>query len=489
MDDATDTNPINTQTKSLSRASDPGSPRSAAIAWFVAVLAFLGVVAIQHGVFAPPEVAKSATAALAAPPPDDQVLQTSKMVIQLHAIMGDTARVEGGQFADMLDQDSKDPVVQFRAAIVEAELSGPEPATTHLKKLDVAAKDDDGNAYVSEHDATILAGNRDAVLQILTQGTKSLSTEQQESLTRFHGYYGDLILTYDKPDTDPARAKLVGGGGTIMVIVGIVTLVVCTYAILGLIMMILFFVRLANRKIVPAFRAPTPGGSVFIETVAIFFSSFVVLQVGTHYLPASIRPSLDAKLGLQWLLLAIPFWPLLRGVSLTDFRRQLGLVAPKGLLHEIGAGAFAYFAALPLLAVAFVITVVVIMVLKAIGTQPHVHNPIQDLVQQSSPLTLILFYTLATIWAPLTEEMIFRGALFRQLRGRLSAALAAPLSALFFALMHPYPLPLLIPIFTLGLTFALIREWRGSLAASMTAHFIHNFTLLTISIIVVESMK
>jgi membrane protease YdiL (CAAX protease family) len=469
--------------------SDSGTPRTATFAWIVAILAFICVVAIQQGLFAPHEPKKITTASLVAPSDDDPVLQTSKMMVKLRVVIGDPDRKEGKQLTSFLEQESKDPVALFRSAIVEAELAGPESASTHLKDLDFAAIDDQGARFVAEVDEASLAGNRDTVLQILSQGTDSLSEEQRKSLTDHHGYYGDLILSYDKPNTDPARARLVEGGGAILLVIGIIILVVAVYAILGIVMMILFFVRLGRGKVVRAFVPPAPGGSVYIEAVALFFSSFVALQASTHFLPDSIRPGINAKLMLQWVFLVIPFWPLVRGVSGTDFRRQLGLIAPKGLAHEIGAGAFAYFAALPLLAVAFVITILLVILLKSLGHQSNLHNPIQDLVSQSNTLTLVLFFTLATIWAPLTEEMIFRGALFRQLRGRWAVLIAAPASALFFAFMHPYPLPLLIPIFTLGLIFSLMREWRGSLAASMTAHFIHNFTLLTISIAFVEAMK
>jgi membrane protease YdiL (CAAX protease family) len=32
--------------------------------------------------------------------------------------------------------------------------------------------------------------------------------------------------------------------------------------------------------------------------------------------------------------------------------------------------------------------------------------------------------------------------------------------------------------------FAFMREWRGSIIAPMTAHFLHNFTMLTIALTV-----
>jgi membrane protease YdiL (CAAX protease family) len=93
------------------------------------------------------------------------------------------------------------------------------------------------------------------------------------------------------------------------------------------------------------------------------------------------------------------------------------------------------------------------------------------------------------VWAPLTEEAIFRGALYRHLRGRAGTAVCTIATALVFGLMHGYALPLLIPIITLGVIFALMREWRGSLVASITAHFLHNATVLTFGILMFQAMK
>ena len=45
------------------------------------------------------------------------------------------------------------------------------------------------------------------------------------------------------------------------------------------------------------------------------------------------------------------------------------------------------------------------------------------------------------------------------------------------------------PLISLGFMFAFMREWRGSLIAPITAHFIHNFSLITFMIIFVQLIK
>ena len=66
---------------------------------------------------------------------------------------------------------------------------------------------------------------------------------------------------------------------------------------------------------------------------------------------------------------------------------------------------------------------------------------------------------------------------------------AALVSALMFGLMHGYNILLLGPVITLGFVFALMREWRGSLICTMTAHFMHNATSLALVLMFMQAIK
>ena len=78
---------------------------------------------------------------------------------------------------------------------------------------------------------------------------------------------------------------------------------------------------------------------------------------------------------------------------------------------------------------------------------------------------------------------MFRGALYHNLRSRWGIVGSGFISGLIFATIHPQGL-LAIPALTaMGFGFALIREWRGTLIASMTAHSLHNGILITTLIV------
>lgn len=245
-------------------------------------------------------------------------------------------------------------------------------------------------------------------------------------------------------------------------------------------------VLLVGGKLRRHFQPPAPGESVYIETAALFFLAFLAVQTIGQFILPRLHLGIGARLGTQWLLLLVPLWPLVRGVKFSAWREQIGWHAPRGVWREVGAGILAYFAALPLLFLAIAIAYIVLVVQAAMAgkhmTPPE--NPVHEIIGGASSGVLVLLFTLAVVWAPIVEESIFRGAIFRQLRARMGLLLAAGISAVAFGTMHAYPLPLLLPVITLGFTFALTREWRGSLVAPMVGHFLHNATLLTLAIMV-----
>jgi membrane protease YdiL (CAAX protease family) len=92
--------------------------------------------------------------------------------------------------------------------------------------------------------------------------------------------------------------------------------------------------------------------------------------------------------------------------------------------------------------------------------------------------------------APLAEEILFRGLVFRLLREKIGAAVAIPASAALFALAHlPYwaisgdkagaALAVgLGSVFLLGALFAALFHWSRSLWAPLVCHFLNNLIIL-----------
>jgi membrane protease YdiL (CAAX protease family) len=106
-------------------------------------------------------------------------------------------------------------------------------------------------------------------------------------------------------------------------------------------------------------------------------------------------------------------------------------------------------------------------------------EPLRALKQESQELTKSLqgnavawILVLAVVAAPLFEEYIFRGLVFKGLRRSMKPVFAILASAAIFAIVHP-PLSF-VPVFGLGVAAALAFEGSGSLLAPILAHMLYN---------------
>ncbi|HEY5627497.1 MAG TPA: CPBP family intramembrane glutamic endopeptidase [Nitrospira sp.] len=96
-----------------------------------------------------------------------------------------------------------------------------------------------------------------------------------------------------------------------------------------------------------------------------------------------------------------------------------------------------------------------------------------DLVWGSPSVTMVSLLEYV-IFAPLFEELAFRGLLFAILRRKFRFFPAALISALIFGLAHGYGLVGLIAVCWSGVLWAWIYEKTGSLAPGILAHAINN---------------
>jgi uncharacterized protein len=78
------------------------------------------------------------------------------------------------------------------------------------------------------------------------------------------------------------------------------------------------------------------------------------------------------------------------------------------------------------------------------------------------------------LFAPVFEEIVFRGLLYATLRRRLAWPLAATLSAGIFAIAHGYGAAGFGSVFISGLLWAIAYERTGSLLPNMAAHVLNN---------------
>jgi len=92
-------------------------------------------------------------------------------------------------------------------------------------------------------------------------------------------------------------------------------------------------------------------------------------------------------------------------------------------------------------------------------------------------LEMGLMAFLIVLVAPVCEEIVYRGFLFRYLNKRVSMGLAISLSSVVFALMH-MNLYSFLPLFILGVALCLVYKLSGNIVSSITVHALFNLVNL-----------
>ena len=178
------------------------------------------------------------------------------------------------------------------------------------------------------------------------------------------------------------------------------------------------------------------------------------------------------------LVMFVPLWPLLRGVSWRELREALGWHRGQGVAREMGAGVLGYLAGLPVVALALLATFILTRLLKSSAS-----HPISDEVLNGGVWIRVFLVVLAAVWAPVIEETIFRGALYQHVRSWAGVVGGVLITGFIFAVIHPQGVIGLPMLMALGCNFAVMREWRGSLIASMVGHAMNNAMVTTILIL------
>ncbi len=130
----------------------------------------------------------------------------------------------------------------------------------------------------------------------------------------------------------------------------------------------------------------------------------------------------------------------------------------------------AFLAAIRVLAALLPVMVVVVLLLALFGIATNEH-PVSGLVfADADPLQLAAIGVSVAVLAPLGEELIFRGFLYRALRMRLGVLPTLFITSLAFSALHPS----FGPYFVLSAAFCLAYEWTGSLWTSILLHGLWN---------------
>jgi membrane protease YdiL (CAAX protease family) len=287
-----------------------------------------------------------------------------------------------------------------------------------------------------------------------------------EGFVRRHGWFARLALSHGLPDDHPTRRALLRDANQTFLGISIATFGALAAILAGIVLLPVGLSLLARGHIGFAYEPPprTPSDIVWLQTTVLLLAGVIVAALVGGW--------------SMWALVLVPLWPLARGVGGAEWRAGLGLSRGRGIVREAFAGFVGYLAGIPVFAAGFLATV---YLARVIG-EPVSHPAIGEAGDPSARLHLFLA---TCLWAPLVEEAVFRGAFQSYLRPRMSRLLAAAVTGLVFAFVHPQGLAAIPALMSIGGWFALLREWRGTLIPSLVAHAMHNAALVSLTVFVV----
>lgn len=242
---------------------------------------------------------------------------------------------------------------------------------------------------------------------------------------------------------------------------------------------------LAGKKWARFSPTAIPRG-IMLESFALYLGVMAFGEIGGMWIHSSI------SYASFLLAVVIPFlWPFCRGVKWRDFTRSIGWHRGEGIVREIGAGCLGYLKVMAIASVGIFLTLVLSTsvglidgggeaaegAMNAAPPGPQTH-PIVGWIYTGGLKERLLCLFLAAGFAPVFEEIFFRGALHRWLRGRFGFLASALLTGAIFAALHPQGWMAIPALAAIGVGFSLLRESRDSLIAPMTAHAINNGVLV-----------
>ncbi len=104
-----------------------------------------------------------------------------------------------------------------------------------------------------------------------------------------------------------------------------------------------------------------------------------------------------------------------------------------------------------------------------------------NIVIEPTKSEIILYVVVLTVFAPIWEELLFRGILFKKLSQRFSTLTSIVISAFIFTLGHPLTVGSLLYIFGMGICLAYTYKKTKNLLVPIGIHLLNNSFYLLVN--------
>ena len=421
----------------------------------------------------------------------------ARVLIGLRELWGGAMGGDQKIYADAKSLNAGPVSQRLRFVVLAGELQGPAEALKVLDQFDELIERERAQLTPRQKSLRDNLGRLYADYQRHRYDAPSVTDEDRRQLRASLGWFGDLALA---PAGDPdAAEQIVALAGTpaaaglhdacpdpqgreqvlqsakrtaiaflamIATATGFLFLGFCGLLVVS----VLFLLHVLRGGL----ECGTSPAGVYVETFALWVLLFYGISRGLRSLELGQFSLIWGGLAELGTLAALA-WPVMRGVPWRQVREDVGLTLGRRPAAEPAIGLGCYLMGYPLMLVGFLIT----LALMAIQQMLSGRSP-DDLVGPSLPshpiemplasgdweLRLQIFF-LASFVAPIVEETMFRGVLYRHLREltchgftAISIVFSGLVSSFIFAVIHPQGLLAVPMLMALACGFVLAREWR-----------------------------
>ncbi len=389
--------------------------------------------------------------------------------------------------------------------VLAGELKGKQEARTQLEKLDEASEEHGMTPDAEDTKIEALLRRLYAEQPEGQPEEPSLSEKEQERLRQDLGWFGDLALAPPWGENAAARQQVLAPARLAALVNLAAALFMGLLIVVGAVLLVLLLLLWLLGVIHAQFRSGAGHAGIYAETFALYLLLFLGIGHGGGYLLRRLPGETLKQWGLFFsgaaalLSLAALAWPVIRGIPWQRVRQDVGLYLGRRPVLEPVLGLGCYATAWPLLLIGLLLSFGIKMVRQRMMGPPDPFGPTGDpahpmmqIVTSHSWLLWLQAFVVAGVVAPIVEETMFRGVLFRHLReatarfGRVVSFLASALAVSFvFAVIHPQGIQGVPVLMALAFSFALAREWRSTLLPSMIAHGLNNTAITLLLLMMV----
>lgn len=417
--------------------------------------------------------------------PDGGLMSGPNPLLEIEArlVMAQESLAPGTGKALLDDVLAKSPPGQtLRLSGVAALLFGPDSARQILRE--VQQRWASGTVEPTEAERSIL---KDLDRLFAGEAGEAVVSRVESTL----GWFGRLAVIgseQDEQQRNALRAPIMAAASWMMLQLVFVLMVLGGLAVVGLVMLVLAIVWTTQGVLHSRLSLLARHDGVYAETFAVWLIGFSILMVFAAVVAGELPATLSMSVTFVAFILSLAAlaWPVYRGVAWSRVRTDIGWTRGEGVLREFGCGLIGYMAAIPIAGVGLLISMMLILFTAPDEGAAAAAHPIVNELAGGGWWMRIQVLMVASIAAPIVEETMFRGVLYRQVRSCLSgwstwAAIAASagVTSLIFALIHPQGLLAVPALMALAIAFCLAREWRGSVIAPMVMHGVSNGIVMT----------